>query len=266
MKTKKIIIWTIIGCIILYLIPNLFYIWKFRFNSISPTPSDWGVYGDFVGGSINPLISILNIIVLGYLTYIISDVDGKRADENINAQKIITLNQMRYNNVLELSKTLDTFSNVSTEITSENNNTFLNISIALNSFRNHSYSLFKNLFTNEFDKEYYHPLNSSITQMSDLVSDIKSKVNQIKDNESIINYLIEQLKSKDQKASIDEESIEIHKKIQEKLEENKVISNTANLLEMLLEPSRNYLEQKGKFINEVNKFIIKELTPDLKKH
>ncbi|EPG7578018.1 hypothetical protein M0K77_002422 [Providencia rettgeri] len=47
-----------------------FYIMNFHNASISKTPSDWGVLGDYFGGVLNPLISIFTLafLIKTYLT------------------------------------------------------------------------------------------------------------------------------------------------------------------------------------------------------
>lgn len=40
------------------------YIYKFSSSSISSSPSDWGVLGDYVGGTLNPLISLITLFYL----------------------------------------------------------------------------------------------------------------------------------------------------------------------------------------------------------
>lgn len=46
------------------------YIYKFSSSSISSNPSDWGVLGDYVGGTLNPLISLITLfyVIRTYLS------------------------------------------------------------------------------------------------------------------------------------------------------------------------------------------------------
>lgn len=52
--------------------PVIIFIIYFKSSEISRNVSDWGSFGDYFGGMINPIISILNLIVLGYITYLIA--------------------------------------------------------------------------------------------------------------------------------------------------------------------------------------------------
>ncbi len=53
-------------------IPVSVYILKFNHSAVSTDPAIWGVFGDYVGGLMNPLISLANLILLAYLTYQLS--------------------------------------------------------------------------------------------------------------------------------------------------------------------------------------------------
>lgn len=54
------------------------YKWNF-YNNISGNPENWGQFGDFFGGVLNPIISGLNLILIIYLTLKIADIDEKRS-------------------------------------------------------------------------------------------------------------------------------------------------------------------------------------------
>jgi len=76
----------IIGLTVLFIIlfsPILFYFLNFWKNPVSENPSDWGVFGDYIGGVLNPVISLISLVLLGYLTYLISTLSDK---ENFKRQ------------------------------------------------------------------------------------------------------------------------------------------------------------------------------------
>ncbi|HRW64002.1 MAG TPA: hypothetical protein P5132_10960, partial [Bacteroidales bacterium] len=58
--------------VILIFIPVLFYIIKFRTYNFSDSPADWALLGNYIGGILGPIISLLSLIVLGYITFLIS--------------------------------------------------------------------------------------------------------------------------------------------------------------------------------------------------
>ena len=49
--------------------------------------ADWGSFGDFIGGISNPIIGIVNVLVLFYLTLKISEIDERnRSVDKINRE------------------------------------------------------------------------------------------------------------------------------------------------------------------------------------
>lgn len=84
MKKRGFFIGIIIA-IVLIIIPLIFYVLNFHDQYFSSESSDWGTFGDYVGGVVNPVIGLLNVIVLIYLTLKIADIDDKnRIDEKKN--------------------------------------------------------------------------------------------------------------------------------------------------------------------------------------
>ena len=87
-----------ISGIILFIIlitPFGLYIKNFHASPISKNPADWGTFGDFLGGSINSVMAVVNIFVLLYLTFRIAAVEGERNDQAIALQEKLALNQIR---------------------------------------------------------------------------------------------------------------------------------------------------------------------------
>lgn len=68
---RKFIILSIIISVSIFLIIGA-YVLNFLRYDISNEPSDWGAFSDYIGGLVNPIISIASLVVLGYLTFIIS--------------------------------------------------------------------------------------------------------------------------------------------------------------------------------------------------
>lgn len=70
--SKKTIIF-FSSTILLYIVVIIgFYILNFAKSGISDNPVNWGVFGDYIGGLLNPIISLASLVVLGYLTYFMS--------------------------------------------------------------------------------------------------------------------------------------------------------------------------------------------------
>ena len=66
-------------------------------------------FGDYIGGVLNPLFPLLSTISIIILTYVIAKADNKKADEAIETQKRITLNQMRHDALNLLDDKLNLF-------------------------------------------------------------------------------------------------------------------------------------------------------------
>ena len=73
------IIWIIAALIA---VPIIIYIANFRTSQISSNPDDWGVFGDYLGGILNPMIALFNLGILSYLTYVIHKANEQRETEN----------------------------------------------------------------------------------------------------------------------------------------------------------------------------------------
>ena len=66
-------------------------------------------FGDYIGGVLNPLFTLLSTAAIIYLTYIIAKNEDKKAEKSIETQKRITLNQMRQESLSRLSDKLNMF-------------------------------------------------------------------------------------------------------------------------------------------------------------
>jgi len=74
-KILKLILWI---CISIAIATIGFYAYNFNKSPLSSDPSDWGTFGDYIGGILNPILGITNIIVLIYISLLISKYEDKR--------------------------------------------------------------------------------------------------------------------------------------------------------------------------------------------
>ena len=65
-RTLLTILWLSTLAILLFVIGA--YILQFREFEISKNPEQWGQFGDYLGGLLNPFISIVNLLILTYLS------------------------------------------------------------------------------------------------------------------------------------------------------------------------------------------------------
>lgn len=72
----------IIACLIIIgviLTPTIFFLVYFRDYVIGTDPEKWGQFGDFFGGTLNPIISLASLVTLGYLTYLVSTLSTQES-------------------------------------------------------------------------------------------------------------------------------------------------------------------------------------------
>jgi len=62
----------------------LAYIINFYRQDVSKSSADWGAFGDYLGGVLNPVIALASLIVLGYISILISRNDS---DEKLEFYK-----------------------------------------------------------------------------------------------------------------------------------------------------------------------------------
>lgn len=85
------------------------YFLNFREYSISKDTQAWGTFGDFFGGLLNPVISILSLGALIYITFQISDIDDRRTEQELAVQRQIALFGLKHDALKELNRILEQF-------------------------------------------------------------------------------------------------------------------------------------------------------------
>lgn len=199
--------------VFLFLIPNIIYIIRFWSLNISNKTEHWGQYGDFIGGILNPIVSIISVGVLIYLTVTINNNEAKREKEirdlemhqlendkkietqkiidlqifedrrladQISIQKSITISKMRYDQIKEISRILNIFekSEYKGNLVDVVNN-MVSVKSQLINFKFNNRYIFHPIFNigSAFENKHYNPLNQA---MNDLINFIKSQPGVIK--------------------------------------------------------------------------------------
>jgi uncharacterized membrane protein len=57
---------------------------------------DWGTFGDYFGGVLNPILGLVNIVLLAYISKKVADLDAGRHTE------ALTIEEKRYQNTLKI--------------------------------------------------------------------------------------------------------------------------------------------------------------------
>lgn len=82
-EIKKILnIIVSILCLTLLIIVGV-YILNFHNHKISDDTANWAEFGDFVGGTLNSIVGILNLFLLAYLTLKIAKIETTRHQDNL---------------------------------------------------------------------------------------------------------------------------------------------------------------------------------------
>lgn len=182
--------WISLGCLVLYLIPNIIYFLNVNNGEVSSKAEQWGQYGDYLGGSINPILTIANILAVVYLTYIVSHLEEKRATEQMNIQKIIALNQMRFEEIKEITKILNSFTDLAElDSVEKKYQRILNIKRSVNFFAINSAPLFNDVFTPHFDENYYNKLIKSIDNFRDYLKANATNIDKAKTHALFTEYV-----------------------------------------------------------------------------
>lgn len=82
----KLIIRFAIGLAIICLLPVVFYCINFGDHPISDNPADWGTFGDYLGGTLNPILALIGLFITVALAYI----SDKRNQANLlNQERLV---------------------------------------------------------------------------------------------------------------------------------------------------------------------------------
>lgn len=176
-------------------------------------------FGDFLGGLINPLFTLLSTVAIIFLTYIIAKNEDIKSDKEIETQKRLTLNQMRqtaFENLVQKT----------------------------------------NLYVYELDKLSIHEAKNKFTQMV-LTNMIKEKAGEQTsaiwliimselENFTQFNYLFSDLFKLEEFKTKHEEMIDITSKIAQEQNEFKFVKS--GTIENYINIQKDYLRYVGEYI------------------
>jgi hypothetical protein len=79
---KRFVVWGLwllfVFSVLAFAVPLGIYISVFASTGLSDNPTNWGVFGDFVGGSINPVLQLLNLWVVVYIAFVLNRLETAR--------------------------------------------------------------------------------------------------------------------------------------------------------------------------------------------
>jgi hypothetical protein len=79
--------------LILAVIPLIVYTSQFGIYNLSNDPGVWGVFGDYIGGTINPIIGLINLALLITISIYVAKLDSHRQFNEYRYQMYIQLCQ-----------------------------------------------------------------------------------------------------------------------------------------------------------------------------
>ncbi len=88
MVKKSYVLVFVALAVVVIIAPPLVYIVHFNDRPITDNPAEWGTFGDYVGGLLNPAIAFMNLVVLGYLTYLLAHQSSEDAKNRAKSEKI----------------------------------------------------------------------------------------------------------------------------------------------------------------------------------
>lgn len=92
-------------CLIL---PITFFLGKFSGKTISENISDWGNFGDYIGGFIGTIIAIANLYIFVRLTIMASEIQKSLSERELHHQREAQNRDFRNQTILNLTNILDT--------------------------------------------------------------------------------------------------------------------------------------------------------------
>lgn len=192
----KIVLLALFGITIL-LFPISIYVWVFHQNQISTDLNSWGVFGDFIGGTMNPILSLANLVVLGYLTFLVA----KQSNEQNRKMALHDKRMVAYDRLCENVAKINSFHHKSGLIPQSPNTDEVDINRLID-YKEKLLSELKNMAF------FYIELSSSLREFNLRYShlfdyDFKSYefVQLVKDSESTFEYFITRFNIKEENIS-----------------------------------------------------------------
>lgn len=82
----KLITKLAIGLGIICLLPIILYCINFGSYKISDNPADWGTFGDYLGGTLNPILALIGLFITVALAYI---TDKRNQVNLLNQERLV---------------------------------------------------------------------------------------------------------------------------------------------------------------------------------
>ncbi|EPH1136286.1 hypothetical protein L4679_004389 [Pseudomonas aeruginosa] len=152
------------------------YIFKFYNHSISANPEQWGQLGDYIGGTLNPILSFITIILL-IKTLIIQKMQLRTSEEELaltrkeleKTAEAATRQASHFERESKLKEHLALIDKLATRINRNFNENKLDNEKSLHEFTN-TYSLNKDNALIKKQKQYYSKIGSKTQRVVQWIS------------------------------------------------------------------------------------------------
>ena len=151
--------------LILAVIPLVVYTRQFGIYNLSNDPGVWGVFGDYIGGTINPIIGLINLALLITISIYVAKLDSHRQ-----------FNEYRYQAYIELAQKFEDSESTSVSLIK------LRQDIEIYLFNN------QYLFPNKSNKIFNNSIESLIQSIDTLVTIKKNFETDIESGEILDNF------------------------------------------------------------------------------
>ncbi|SFH38912.1 hypothetical protein [Pontibacter chinhatensis] len=105
--SRKLVFTFFIVILLIASTPFILYYYKLGSPELSTDHEEWGQFGDFIGGTLNPFLSLVSIFVLAYITYEVSQIETHIQQRSLDTQRVLVLTQLRQAVLEEYARLID---------------------------------------------------------------------------------------------------------------------------------------------------------------
>jgi hypothetical protein len=163
------------------------YMFWFWGNPISSDSSDFGAFGDYFGGILNPLIGIGNLLALIYISIFISKIEGNREEQQFLLQKEYALYTLKHESLKDISIILEKVQLVLID----RNNVRLQLILIRNEFN--AYITLNSYLFPFFENRTWETLRDTIEEFAELdLENVDELINKLQTyNDLKIDFILE---------------------------------------------------------------------------
>ena len=111
------LVWVVVVPTVIFLMAViLIFVFNFYGTGLSSDISHWGATGDYIGGLINPFVAFLNLLVLGFLTYVVSKQSSEESKNIFMLQQKIEAYRVIGDHLPKINQIMPIFSRKADEI------------------------------------------------------------------------------------------------------------------------------------------------------